>query len=234
MFQRCIDVYIKSIKESLVKNNSVSVLCRTEKEVVDFSHYLSSYGLKPVHSGTVDTGVSGSFFVAVDELSSSQTIKKPSSLDGLDIISKTLWNTKMVCISTVHKAKGLEFDDINIMNWVEYVFPKYKFGSTFDRNSEEKVNYVGFSRARKGISVFCPIFLICSSAPGQRRDVSSFLSKISRSCFMELSGIEFLMQREQLKVNIGKDLGFREYSKKIQVPVVLQEVEEEEEVIHSE
>ena len=90
----------------------------------------------------------------------------------------------------LQKAKGLEFDEVNIMNWLEYVFPKYKSGSTFDRVGEEKVNYVGFSRSRKGISVFCPQYLVCRS--GKRRDVSSFLSKISKNCFVEMSGVAFV------------------------------------------
>lgn len=208
---RCV---VKSISECLKDGmSSICVLARTEKEVIQFSQYLVERGLKPVLLVGEDVGT---FFIALDEVPKFTQSKEKNSLDFPE---KRIWTSKKVWVSTVHKAKGLEYDSVHIINWVEFVFPKYKRGSRFDRKSESKVNYVAFSRARKRIDLFWPLYLELSSAPSPKRDVSSFLTDISKSWFNELSGVEYLSNKKQININLTQlyDLGnleFKKYSKK--------------------
>ena len=60
-----------------------------------------------------------------------------------------------VVISTLHSAKGLEFDRVFIMDVNEGIIPYRKAAGEGDLEEERRLLYVGMTRARKELSLFC-------------------------------------------------------------------------------
>lgn len=58
-----------------------------------------------------------------------------------------------VHIMTIHKAKGLEFDNVLIYNVTEGVIPHYKANTPEKRGEDARVLYVALSRAKKRIFI---------------------------------------------------------------------------------
>ena len=59
-----------------------------------------------------------------------------------------------VVISTLHSAKGLEFDRVFIMDVNEGIMPYRKAAGESDMEEERRLLYVGMTRARKELSLF--------------------------------------------------------------------------------
>ena len=59
-----------------------------------------------------------------------------------------------VVISTLHSAKGLEFDRVFIMDVNEGIIPYRKAAGESDVEEERRLLYVGMTRARKELSLF--------------------------------------------------------------------------------
>jgi DNA helicase-2/ATP-dependent DNA helicase PcrA len=58
-----------------------------------------------------------------------------------------------IFISTVHKAKGLEFDNVIVYDAVEGKFPSYYANSNESQEEEARKFYVAISRAKKRLFI---------------------------------------------------------------------------------
>lgn len=59
-------------------------------------------------------------------------------------------NPKGITLSTIHSAKGLEFDYVFVIGLEENVFPNaYRFASDEELEEERRIAYVAFTRAKK-------------------------------------------------------------------------------------
>lgn len=64
-----------------------------------------------------------------------------------------------ITLSTVHSAKGLEWENVIIMNCIEGGFPSMKTLKTEDRESieeERRLLYVAITRAKRNLILMCP------------------------------------------------------------------------------
>ncbi len=93
---------------------------------------------------------------------------------SLDRIKPDNTETDLLHLSTVHSAKGLEFDLVFILNATEGVFPSSK---NLDVEEERRLFYVAITRARKELYFTKPSLAQSRSGP-YYTNLSRFLSEI--------------------------------------------------------
>ncbi|AXR62462.1 ATP-dependent helicase [Leptospira mayottensis] len=93
---------------------------------------------------------------------------------SLDKIKPDNTETDLLHLSTVHSAKGLEFDLVFILNATEGVFPSSK---NTDTEEERRLFYVAITRARKELYFTRPSLAHSRSGPYYTK-LSRFLSEI--------------------------------------------------------
>ncbi|MDI7206595.1 ATP-dependent helicase [Leptospira santarosai] len=93
---------------------------------------------------------------------------------SLDKIKPDHTETDLLHLSTVHSAKGLEFDLVFILNATEGVFPSSK---NLDVEEERRLFYVAITRARKELYFTKPSLAQSRSGP-YYTNLSRFLSEI--------------------------------------------------------
>ncbi|MDI7202332.1 ATP-dependent helicase [Leptospira santarosai] len=93
---------------------------------------------------------------------------------SLDKIKPDHTETDLLHLSTVHSAKGLEFDLVFILNATEGVFPSSK---NIDVEEERRLFYVAITRARKELYFTKPSLAQSRSGP-YYTNLSRFLSEI--------------------------------------------------------
>lgn len=71
-----------------------------------------------------------------------------------DYLSGKIDDNRSVCLSTIHSAKGLEFDTVIIVDAIDGVFPSTHEIDSSDYNEEKRIFYVGLTRAKKELTVF--------------------------------------------------------------------------------
>lgn len=64
-------------------------------------------------------------------------------------------NPNALTVSTVHKAKGLEWDAVALWNVSNGTFP-LMYGKKIDNEEERRILYVAATRAKKHLSLICP------------------------------------------------------------------------------
>lgn len=72
----------------------------------------------------------------------------------------------MVTLATMHSAKGLEFDQVFILNGVEGMTPHKKSVSDDEMEEERRMFYVAVTRARYGLYIYVP--KVVYGKPGKR------------------------------------------------------------------
>jgi DNA helicase-2/ATP-dependent DNA helicase PcrA len=87
-----------------------------------------------------------------------------------------------VFVSTVHKAKGLEFDDVIVFDAVKGKFPSYYADETAVRGEEARKFYVAISRAKKRLVVTYSRQYVSPWGRVMSRELSPYLTPI-RSFF---------------------------------------------------
>jgi ATP-dependent DNA helicase UvrD/PcrA len=131
--------------------------------------------------------------------------RSTSDLAGVPTIDED-WLT----ISTVHSAKGLEWDAVHILNATDGMIPSdMSLGSPEGLDEERRVFYVALTRARKALHVYMPARY--HHRPRGRDDShgwtqpSRFLSHLVRSKFEEVS-VEYEIDWQAPAMNAGDGL----------------------------
>ena len=138
----------------------------------------------------LDALVAGAADVArVSDVAAELTLEPPNSTG--DLAGPPLLDEDWVVISTVHSAKGLEWDVVHVLNAADGNFPSDMALTTREGLEEERrLFYVAMTRPRAALHVYQPLrFHI---RPRGRDDdhtygqVSRFLTRTVRSCFDEV------------------------------------------------
>lgn len=80
-----------------------------------------------------------------------------------------------VCITTVHNAKGLEWKHVFLVGFEQENFPGTRILDTEDMESERRLAYVAFTRAKDCLKVFACQKRVCF--PDQKLTPSSFIQE---------------------------------------------------------
>lgn len=91
-----------------------------------------------------------------------------------------------VVLSTVHQAKGLEWEAVFIIGLNDGKFPSLKSLKSGDEEEERRLFYVGATRAREALYLCYPITADDWNALGFSRP-SRFLRELSGDCFEEIA-----------------------------------------------
>ena len=81
---------------------------------------------------------------------------------------------KDIKISTIHAAKGLEFDHVIVIRATEGVLPDSRANTKEKIDEERKVFYVGCSRAKKTLT----ITHVESGKRKEKKELSRFVTEI--------------------------------------------------------
>ncbi|EMO05280.1 hypothetical protein LEP1GSC116_0462 [Leptospira interrogans serovar Icterohaemorrhagiae str. Verdun HP] len=114
----------------------------------------------------------------------------PTSL-SLDKMKPDDTDSDLLNLSTVHSAKGLEFDLVFVLNTTEGIFPSSK---NTNIEEERRLFYVAITRARKELYLTRPSLAQSRSGP--------YYTKLSRF----LSEIQFPEKIYELKLMSGKSV----------------------------
>ena len=90
-----------------------------------------------------------------------------------------------ICLSTVHSAKGLEYDAVFVIDAVMGEFPGSGAVSGKLLEEERRLFYVALTRARKYFYVTYPLTRGISASPGTSEQESIFVSEL-RTCLRTL------------------------------------------------
>ena len=107
-----------------------------------------------------------------------------SLLDKLDARSSS--GKEAICLSTVHSAKGLEYDAVFVIDAVMGEFPGNGAVTGKLLEEERRLFYVALTRARKYFYVTYPLTRGISASPGTGEQESIFVSEL-RTCLRALS-----------------------------------------------
>ena len=83
-------------------------------------------------------------------------------------------------ISTIHQAKGLEWEVVILMDVVEGYLPHFKSGSEKEIEEERRLFYVASTRTKNYLFLFCPLF---SKRHQRYLEPSRFLKEVPPSLF---------------------------------------------------
>lgn len=120
-----------------------------------------------------------------------------NSLKEADLCSSDVVRDR-VFLSTVHKAKGLEFENVVIADARDGVYPFFRNNTPETREEDARKFYVALSRAKKTITITWPL----ENDWGFRCRESPFLQSI-RSDFVRMTENDVL--RDEKKASRGND-----------------------------
>lgn len=120
-----------------------------------------------------------------------------NSLKEADLCSSDVVRDR-VFLSTVHKAKGLEFENVVIADARDGVYPFFRSNTPETREEDARKFYVALSRAKKTITITWPL----ENDWGFRCRESPFLQSI-RSDFVRMTENDVL--RDEKKASRGND-----------------------------
>ncbi len=92
-----------------------------------------------------------------------------------------------VVLSTVHQAKGLEWDVVFLIGMNDGKFPSAKSLRNDDEEEERRLFYVGVTRAREALYLCYPVTSDDWQSMGMIRP-SRFIRELPPDCFDEISG----------------------------------------------
>ena len=108
----------------------------------------------------------------------------PPNKSKAEFISENDDNEDAVTISTIHSAKGLEWNTVFVISMLDGAIPSYKAFNDYEQLEEErKLFYVACSRAKENLYLTSPTYLLT---------YGSYFDKLSR----------FLIEIDQNKYNI--------------------------------
>lgn len=107
-----------------------------------------------------------------------QYIDFQTFLDGLTMNDTSKSSDDCICLSTVHSAKGLEWDNVYMMDVISALYPGKNY-SKEEQNENPRVFYVGITRAKKHLILYHPQ-LILSRGEYVPIDVSPYVSEVTK------------------------------------------------------
>lgn len=114
-------------------------------------------------------------------------------------------NNSLVTLSTIHRAKGLEWKTVFIPMLSENLFPSNKVKNNSDAYEEERrVFYVGITRAKEQLYLLSPQKM--KNFKGQKDlKLSQFINELNPKVYRRLSYQEYLYSLDETKTrNLGK------------------------------
>jgi ATP-dependent DNA helicase UvrD/PcrA len=92
----------------------------------------------------------------LSDVAAEQTLEPPASTG--DLAGPPVVDEDWLVLSTVHSAKGLEFDAVHVIHAADGNFPAdMSLGSTEGLEEERRLFYVALTRARRSLSVYVPL-----------------------------------------------------------------------------
>lgn len=98
-----------------------------------------------------------------------------------DLMKQSRFNEQAVVLSTIHSSKGLEWDNVYMIDLINGQFPtkssleKYQEGDPRELEEERRLFYVGMTRARKELKL-----LTVSLKHNERIEASMFVKEVDR------------------------------------------------------
>lgn len=148
---------------------------------LDYDNYLRENSMK--FGSTYQNLIEMIFYL---KLIAKETSDIQSFKDRLDLLNKELFlstkNDKKITLSTIHSAKGLEFDNVYIIDLIEGSFPSANSIEELENlkpslyEEERRLFYVAMTRAKKSLHL-----LSYTSIEGKTTDASRFLKELQIS-----------------------------------------------------
>jgi DNA helicase-2/ATP-dependent DNA helicase PcrA len=94
--------------------------------------------------------------VRLSDVAAEQALEPPASTG--DLAGPPMVDEDWLVLSTVHSAKGLEFDAVHVIHAADGNFPSdMALGSPEGLEEERRLFYVAITRARRNLSVYVPL-----------------------------------------------------------------------------
>ncbi|WP_061205792.1 ATP-dependent helicase [Leptospira santarosai] len=171
-----IDAYLSPLYRLYLKHKEMnSKVKKIASDFIDYYRVLleKNYDDSKRRSEDLDSVLGFSLkYTSLGDFLSDLTLEHASL--SLDKIKPDHTETDLLHLSTVHSAKGLEFDLVFILNATEGVFPSSK---NLDVEEERRLFYVAITRARKELYFTKPSLAQSRSGP-YYTNLSRFLSEI--------------------------------------------------------
>ncbi len=133
-----------------MKNETPAKAINRIVKFMGYGEYMSSKGLE---IGKTDTLT----MIAYNEASVESFLRR---LDELQRIFKEHDESSDFILSTIHSSKGLEYDEVYLVDVCDGIFPKESGDASMDRidlaelEEERRLYYVGMTRAKEKLSIF--------------------------------------------------------------------------------
>jgi DNA helicase-2/ATP-dependent DNA helicase PcrA len=142
-------------------------LCAKETELVEMHAERIRRAIVPLISSSYDDAVPrledlGALVLAcagtirLSDVAAEQALEPPASTGNL--AGPPMIDEDWLVLSTVHSAKGLEFDAIHVIHAADGNFPSdMSLGSPEGLEEERRLFYVAITRARRNLAIYVPI-----------------------------------------------------------------------------
>jgi DNA helicase-2/ATP-dependent DNA helicase PcrA len=173
-------------------------LCEKELEPVELHAERIRRAIVPLISSTYDDAVPrledlGALVLAcagtlrLSDVAAEQVLEPPASTG--DLAGPPMVDEDWLNLSTVHSAKGLEFDAVHVIHAADGNFPSdMSLGSPEALEEERRLFYVAITRARKNLAIYVPLRYHHHRVRDDHSwaQPSRFLSESVRSTLVEL------------------------------------------------
>ena len=142
-------------------------LCEKALEPVELHAERIRRAIEPLISSSYDDAVVrledlGALVLAcvgttrLSDVAAEQALEPPASTG--DLAGPPMIDEDWLVLSTVHSAKGLEFDAVHVIHAADGNFPSdMSFGTPEGLEEERRLFYVAITRARKNLAIYVPL-----------------------------------------------------------------------------
>jgi len=160
-----VDVLPIDVRE--MSRDLADALCEKELEPVELHAERIRRAIVPLISSTYDDAVArledlGALVLActgtlrLSDVAAEQALEPPLSTG--DLAGPPMIDEDWLVLSTVHSAKGLEFDAVHVIHAADGNFPSdMSLGSPEGLEEERRLFYVAITRARRNLAVYVPL-----------------------------------------------------------------------------
>jgi DNA helicase-2/ATP-dependent DNA helicase PcrA len=160
-----VDVLPSDVRE--MSRDLADALCEKELEPVEVHAERVRRAIVPLISSSYDDAVArledlGALVLActgtlrLSDVAAEQALEPPVSTG--DLAGPPMIDEDWLVLSTVHSAKGLEFDAVHVIHAADGNFPSdMSLGSPEGLEEERRLFYVAITRARRNLVVYVPL-----------------------------------------------------------------------------